>query len=136
MLLWCFMLWYRFTFTIIFDSKPCQFEQKELTCSYFRLKSLSKKLIVSYFCYVTEHDQSLFYNSLKRQCNGSCNKLFNYEGLPGVLEKEGYLKITFREQGNSWVIMGTWEHRFPELYKKSRNKKQTCSKLKKRLKLQ
>ena len=95
------MLWYRFTFTIIFDSKPCQFEQKELTCSYFRLKSLSKKLIVSYFCYVTEHDQSLFYNSLKRQCNGSYNKLFNYEGLPGVLEKEGYLKITFGEQGNS-----------------------------------
>ena len=75
--------------------------KKEITCSYFRLLSLSKKLIVSYFCYATEHDQSLFYNSLKRQCNGRCNKLFNYEGLPGVLGKEGYLKITTREQGNT-----------------------------------
>ena len=75
--------------------------KKEITCSYFRLLSLSKKLIVSYFCYATEHDQSLFYNSLKRQCNGRCNKLFNYEGFPGVLGKEGYLKITTREQGNS-----------------------------------
>ena len=28
------------------------------------------------------------------------------EGLPGVLGNKGYLRITFREQGNCWVIMG------------------------------